>query len=264
MNKIAILGPEYSFSHILAMEAFPGKDFLFCDKIKDVFRSIVNKEAAQGIVPLENMLNGIVRDSIMALREYKIKINKSYSFPIHHCIAAQNEYFKKVASHPQALAQCAKHLEGKETVGHTSTSKAMKLAAKDETFAAIGSIEAAKHYGLKIIQENIEDNQENVTRFILISNEESELEGKLSTSLMLNPKEDRPGLLYDLLKPFAKRGINLSHIESLPSRKKLGEYIFYIEIEGSVREQKVKDAIDLIMESAEIYSFGSYHVVDIK
>ena len=105
-------------------------------------------------------------------------------------------------------------------------------------FAAVGSREAAEHYGLQIINERIEDHHDNATRFLVISLQENTMQENAKTSLLLDPKEDRPGLLFHVLAPFAAQNINLAKIESLPSGKKMGEYLFYIEIDGDVRDKK--------------------------
>jgi len=261
--KIATLGPEYSFSHLASMEAMPEAELIFYKRIEDVFREVAAGKVEQGIVPLENMLHGTVRETLTSLKKYRVKINRSYNFPIHHCLAAQDEDYIKVASHPQALAQCSKFLRGKDTVEQTSTSKAMELAAQDSSYAAVGAKEAAEHYGLKVLEEKIEDNHDNVTRFLLISNEEAEENGEARTSLIIKPREDRSGLLFQILSPFAVQGINLTKIESLPSGRKLGEYLFYLEISGNVNDRRVKGAIGFLETIMEVYSFGSYKVVDL-
>ena len=140
----------------------------------------------------------------------------------------------------------------------------MEIAAQDESFAAIGSKEAAEHYGLQILQENIEDNHDNVTQFFVISAEEKKISGQTRTSLLLKPKEDRPGLLFLLLAPLASQNINLVKIESLPSGKKMGEYVFYIEIDAHVQEERVKSALEFLGNSVEVHSLGSYEVIDLE
>ena len=151
----------------------------------------------------------------------------------------------------------------------SSTSKAMEIAAQDESFAAIGSKEAAEHYGLNILQEGIVDNPDNVTQFLVISAEEKnisdkEMSGKARTSLLLKPKEDRPGLLFMLLAPLAAQNINLVKIESLPSGKKMGEYFFYMEIDAHVQEERVKSALEFLRNNVEVHSLGSYEVIDLE
>ena len=258
--KIAVLGPKYSYSHILGMRNFPEDEFKLCISITKVFDDISDGDADLGIVPIENMLQGTVRESILALLKYKVKIRKGFNFHIRHCLAGNSEC-RKIISHPQALGQCSGFVSGKETIGCASTAKAMQIAAEDPEFTAIGSKEAAKNYGLQVLEENISDNKDNMTRFLLISKEEND-EGA-NTSLLLNPKEDKPGLLFQILSPFAAQGINLSKIESLPSGKKIGEYVFYIEVSGSLNDQKVRSAIEFLKNILEVYSFGSYDVQEI-
>ena len=273
MEKIALLGPEYSHSHLAARKIFPDKEFLFCKKISDIFSAVENGLAGGGIAPIENMLNGSVRESIMSLLKHKMKINKSFNFPVSHCLASKEKSYEKIISHPQALAQCSVFLKDKDVVEVSSTSKAMQMAAEDSTLAAIGSVEAAEHFGLKIIADNVEDNHDNMTRFILISKEgREEHEGieeedgsyeNVQTSLILDPKEDRPGLLFLILAPFAAQNINLNRIESLPSGRKMGDYVFYLEIKGSISDPKVKTALEFLKNNTDIYSFGTHEVVEI-
>lgn len=261
--KIAILGPECSYTHIAAKNAFPTAEFLFLDRIQDVFTHVASS-ADQGVVPIENMLHGSVRETLTALMKHKVKINKSFDLPINHCLAAQNENFSKISSHPQALAQCSQFLSAykkDQLVPTVSTAKAMEQASQDATIAAIGSQQAAEHFKLNILKENIEDNHDNVTRFIAISTKETQPDGPAKTSMMLIPSEDRPGLLYDILAVFKEQSINLTKIESLPSGKKLGEYFFYIEIDGSTTEQNVQSAINSLKNLVDVYVFGSYGVV---
>ena len=264
MNKIAVLGPEYSYSHLLGLKVYPNEKLVLCDRIEQVFKEIMGGKVSKGIVPVENMLQGSVRESIMGLLKYNVKINNAYTMPIHHCLAAQDNNYKIIASHLQALAQCSAFVADKSVFECSSTSKAMKSAVDDHSYAAIGSKEAAEHHGLKIIKENIEDNYDNATRFLAISLEETVTGENARTSLFLKPKEDRPGLLFLILAPFASQNINLLKIESLPSGRKMGEYVFYIEIDGNVREERVKAALDFLRNSVEVYSLGSYEVRNLE
>lgn len=264
MNKIAVLGPDYSYSHLVSLKIFPQEKLILCSRIEEVFKAVADKKVEKGIIPIENMLQGSVRESILGLLKYKVKIHEAYTVPIRHCVAGKSRQYTKIISHPQALGQCSHFLAGKNIVETSSTSKAMEAAAQDESFAAIGSKEAAEHYDLHIIQENIEDNQDNVTQFFVISAEEKRISGQARTSLLLKPTEDRPGLLFHLLAPLASQNINLVKIESLPSGKKMGEYFFYMEIDGNVGEERVKSALELLRNSVEVHSLGSYEVRDLK
>ena len=152
MDKIALLGPKYSYSHLLSIGFSPGPELLFCSKIEEVFKAVAEKKAEKGIIPIENMLQGSVRESILSLLKYPVKINQAYTLPIHHCLAGKNKLYVKIISHSQALGQCSFFLSGKAVVETSSTSKAMETAAHDDSFAAIGSREAAKHYCLQLLQ----------------------------------------------------------------------------------------------------------------
>lgn len=268
MSKIAILGPEGSYCHIVSELAFPGGDFLFCNNIEEIYKAVSEKKVEQGIAPIENMLQGTVRESIFSLRKYKVKINSLYHLPIHHCLASQSPNFKKIISHIQAIGQCSNFLESYRKKGlmieeTNSTSKAMEIASKDKEYAAIGSALAAKRFNLNILKTSIEDNHDNLTSFILISNKEnSGVKGDTRTSLLIHPLKDRPGLLYEILAIFKIKDINLTKIESIPSGKKIGDYLFFMEIEGSMEDKNIISALDFLRTIHEVYSFGSYPIRD--
>jgi len=269
-DRMAILGPEYSHSHLLAQKIYPNKEFLFCNNIEEVFKLVHEGKIKTGLVPIENMLNGSVRESILSLKKYKIKINNLYNFPIHHCFASKTKNFKKIISHSQAIAQCSKFLDsyrekGIEIVETTSTSKALEMASLDKDYSAIGSTEGAKHFGLEIIKNKIENNHNNVTSFISISQKESLINSRASarTSILVIPAKDHPGLLYEVLFSFKKNNINLTKIESIPTGEKIGEYIFYIEFNGNLSENFVQTALDTIKSLYPVYILGSYEVKNV-
>lgn len=268
MSKIAILGPKGSYCHIIAEMTFPKNEFLFCNTIEDIFRVVSSKEVEQGISPIENMLQGTVREAIFALKRYKVKINALYHLPIHHCLAALSPNFKKIISHPQAIGQCSAFLENYRKKGMlieevSSTSKAMEIASKDKECAAIGSSLAAKEFNLTVLKTSIEDNHDNLTSFILISNKENPINKSHSrSSILIHPLKDRPGLLYEILAIFKIKDINLTKIESIPSGKKIGDYLFFIEIEGNLHDENVKSALEFLRSIHEVYPFGSYEVKD--
>jgi prephenate dehydratase/prephenate dehydrogenase len=269
-HKIAVLGPEFSYCHILAQKYFPKSEFILCNNIEEIFSLVSEKKVPLGISPIENMLNGSVREAIFSLKKYHVKINRLFNMPIHHCLASKSNEFKKIISHQQALAQCSKFLKlfkekGYEIIETSSTSKAMEIASLDKDFAAIGSLLAAEHYKLGIINKNIEDNHNNTTSFILISKEENKRpEGKIRTSILVSPDKDKPGILYEILSAFRSNNINLTKIESIPTGNKIGEYIFYIEFDGSLLDENVKQAEDAIKSLYEFYSLGSYPIEHIS
>lgn len=265
MEKIAVLGPEYSYCHILARKLFPKGNFELCKNIEEIFRQVNEGKCEQGVAPVENMIHGTVRESLIALQKYRVKINRAADFGIHHCLASKTEKFNKITSKAEALSQCTKllsQMKDKVVEESASTSQAMQIASKNADYAAIGSEDAALSLGLKIIKRNVEDNNDNVTRFILISKKENVLEKKKEyrTSMMIIPKKDKPGLLFEILSVFKIKEINLTKIESIPSGKKMGEYEFFLEINGSEKEENVSSALQFLRTLHEVYSFGSYEL----
>jgi prephenate dehydratase len=264
MSRVAALGPEYTFSHILSMKVFPAEQITLKESIGDVFKDIIDRRVDKGIIPIENLVGGPIRKSIDGLSAYPVKVNQAYIMPIHHCLAAQYENYKLIMSIPEALEQCSHFLADKGIESCKSTAHAMKVAAYDPNRAAIGAREAAEYYDLRILQENIEDNHDNVTKFFVISLEETIAGENARTSLILKPKEDRPGLLFQLSAPFALKNINFSKIESIPTQRRLGESFFYLEMEGNVQEERVKSVLDFLKDIVDVYSSGSYNVADIE
>lgn len=268
MNRIAVLGPEGTFSELAALEYMKEQrkraKIIFLKSIHDVFDAVKNGKAEEGIVPLENLLDGSVGETLDALYHSGLKIREEIVVPVKHFLAclpeAREEEIKLVMSHQKALAQCSNFLRKKkfDTKETLSTAEAMMMIARQKlkNAAAIGTEIAAKRYGLKIIARNIEDNKNNVTRFIVVSKKAAKKGNKMS--IALHAYRDRPGLLHDILESFAKRNINLTKIESRPTKLKLGEYIFYVDFEGNEKEKKIKEALEEIRKFVKIKSFGSY------
>jgi chorismate mutase/prephenate dehydratase len=178
----------------------------------------------------------------------------------------KKEAISRIVSHPQAIAQCHRFLEtnfkGVEIVDIASTAKAAQMVVTDSSSAAIASAFAARLYGLAIIEEKIEDYANNVTRFLVISQKPSERTTRDKTSLLFSIK-DKSGALHDLLRPFAERGINLMKIESRPSKKKVWEYLFYIDIGGNQQEERISAALEQIAKDAIFLKvLGSYPMAE--
>lgn len=265
--KIGALGPKGSFSEIAALKYDKDSEVIFFKYFYEIFEAVKKRDMDEGIIPIENMIEGTVREVLDKLYDTDLKIRKEIIVPIHHCLASQSSGFKKITSHPQALGQCSEFLrkyrdKGIAVEDTTSTSKAMELAKEDKDYAGIGSERAADLNGLDIIEKEIENNKNNVTSFIVISREEQKEkkpDAKYKTSIALHPKEDRPGLLFDILAVFKIQKINLTKIESRPTEKKLGEYIFYIDIDGHQLDDNVMSAMDFLRSIIpNIKIFGSY------
>lgn len=262
-NKVAVLGPEGTFTEAAAKKMFGASKYLYCDNVNEVF-NLVGKKADYGVVAIENSIEGTVNTTVDNLLEYNLKIVKEVVLNINLCLITlpktKKTDIRNIISHPHALAQCekyiAKNFPGARILRYDSTTAAIK-ELRDlglENTAAIGPPHAAKKYKLKIMREHIEDSPSQ-TRFIAVSRKEAD--GK-KTSIIFSLK-DKPGSLYEVLKDFAENKINLTKIESRPSKKKLGEYMFYIDFEGSLKEEKIKKVIQEIKNKTTfLKTLGSY------
>jgi prephenate dehydratase len=278
-KRVALLGPKFTYSYNVTEKVFRSEiesgdvEITYHNNIRDIVRDVANSEDSIGMVPIENIVGGTVRDTMLALKRYKVKIIAGYDLGIHHCLASQSENFDKIISHPQSIMQCSEFLreyreKGIEILECSSNSKAMQIAKEDSSYGAIGPVNAAENNNLEILKKNIEDNENNVTRFLLISKNENS-EDRLNnlknakTSMILEPKVDRAGLLFEILAVFKIKDINLTKIESIPTGEKLGTYIFYIDIDGNLIDKDVEDAINFLKTIVNVYLFGSYEVIKV-
>ncbi|WP_321418296.1 prephenate dehydratase [uncultured Methanomethylovorans sp.] len=257
----------------------------YCGDFIDTFDSIVNNEADIGIVPVENSIEGSVGVTLDLLMEHEVQIIGEVIVPIEHCLLSKGKIgdIRVILSHPQALGQCRQfiksHFPHAEIRTTGSTSHAAKLATEFEEMAAIASRESASKYRLNVLLCNIQDCNNNHTRFIVFrkKHEADDLvwknidantteqadKTKLSlphrTSIIVYLDRDRPGALYDLLGEFATRKINLTRIESRPSKRILGDYLFYIDFAGNISDTIIKDALNNILPKAGMMKvLGSY------
>ncbi len=262
-NSVAVLGPAGTFTEEAAKKIFPEMEVAHCDTVEDVFEA-VSKGTEYGVVAVENSLEGSVNTTMDCLLEYDVKICKEYVMDIHLCMIGlpgkRKEEIKTIISHPHSFGQCRKFLKGNYPKAalkrYNSNTAAIKELAdlRPTGVAAIGPEAAAKLYGLEILQTGIED-APSQTRFAAIS--KKECSGK-KTSIIFALK-DRPGALYSALKDFADNGINLTKIESRPAKKKLGEYSFFIDFEGSLADGNVKKALASLKEKTTfLKELGSY------
>lgn len=242
--KIAFLGPEASFTQLAASQIFQNKSFLPQSSILDCFNAVKNGEADKAVVPLENSIEGTVSMTLDYLYQYEnIYIETEVVMPIAHhlMIHPDNQKFEKILSHPQALAQTFhfrnQNFPNVAVQDYSSTSASAKLVAENpqENWAAIANHYAAKLYKLKILHENIQDFEQNHTKFIVISKKRTTLDldfDKTSekTSLIITLPNDYAGGLHQVLSVFAWRKMNLSKIESRTLKTGLGNYFFFINI----------------------------------
>lgn len=267
MKTIYVLGPQYSYSYNAATQYYDASHIVCMDSITDVVLSVVQNTESCGIIPIENMLNGSVRETFFALKKHQVYISRAIDLHIHHVIAAQDHNFTKIASHVQSLAQCSVYIRSRKDVEIfevSSTSKAMELASQDAQIAAIGNEEAAHFYGLQVIDTDISNKSINLTRFIEITKDkENEFDKGAKTSMIITPQEDRAGLLFEILSIFQIKRINLTKIESIPTGNKMNDYLFYIDIEGGLSDQRVSDAIAFLRTFVQVDVFGSYDIEEI-
>lgn len=250
--KVALLGPEGTYTHQAAEKYFEGLEPVFCSTIREVFDS----DTEAKLVPIENSLGGGVTDTIDLLREKDERISGEVVLPIQHALISDEEDIgdiEKIVSHPQALAQCQEIIEeyGWEKEEANSTADAVEGLENGE--AALASEIAAEINGKNILQRSVQDRDVNVTRFLVLNGEPERRE---KSSLVLEPGEDRPGLLHAMLSCFAGHQINLTHIQSRPTKEKLGEYYFYVEAQAA--EEELEKAVKALETYGEVQNLGEY------
>jgi chorismate mutase/prephenate dehydratase len=264
--KVAFFGPKATFTHLAAMQQFGLSAELVPQKsIPAVFEEVEKGRALYGVVPVENSTEGMVSHTLDMFMESDIKIDAEVLVEIHHYLLSRTgrlEDVRKVYSHPQPIAQCrnwlAEHLPNVPLVDVASTAVAAQIVSEDYTGAAIASELAASMYDLKVVRERIEDQVNNFTRFLVIGKKMAERSGDDKTSLMFSVK-DEVGILYRMLEPFAKRGINLSKIESRPLKRKAWEYIFFLDLMGHISDPVIAEAVQELKECCQFVKvLGSY------
>jgi chorismate mutase/prephenate dehydratase len=264
--KIAYMGPLATFTHLAALRHFGSSAiFVSVESIKDVFDAVEAGKTEFGVVPIENSTEGVVSYTLDMFIDYDLKVSAEVMLEISQNLLSKSgdkAKIKKIYSNPHAAAQCRRWLEsnlpGIPTLKTTSTARAADLAAQDEEAAAIASELAAKVYDMQFVEKDIEDSKHNFTRFLIISKEFPPKTGRDKTSIMFSIK-DKPGALYDILYPFKKAKINLTKIESRPSRRKAWEYIFFVDMEGHIDDKNLKKAIANIKDNClYLKILGSY------
>ena len=270
--KIAYLGPEYSFSHLAAVERFGHSvEFVKVSSISAVFEEVGRGHVEFGVVPLENSTNGSISDTLdMFIRMPQILICAEVRLRIHHNLLSNVEQQKinRVYSHPQALSQCrtwlSKNLPHALPREVSSTAVAADLAQKEPGAAAVASKQAAVTYGLRVLFENIEDSPYNETRFAVIGNQKSDRTGKDKTAAMFRIPHS-PGSLVEALDVFRQTKINLTWIEAFPAHTANNEYIFFVDFDGHVDDAKVAKAFKALQERCEeVTVLGSYPAAEVS
>ncbi len=264
--RIAYLGPKATFTHQAALERFGfSAQYISCPTIRDVFEEVQSSRVDYGIVPVENTTDGVVNYTLDMFLESDLKISGEVVIPINlHLLSNLDDIgkIKKLFSHKVAFGQCRRWIErnipGVQLVETESTAKACEIVLEEENAGAIASEVASYTYHLNILVRNIQDNADNYTRFLIISKREVPPTGDDKTSILFAVR-DEPGALYKALEVFYVRGINLTKIESRPSRKKAWDYVFFVDLEGHKEEEHIKQALQELEKVTQMVKvLGSY------
>lgn len=256
---IITLGPEGTFSHEMAMK-IGSPDIMLVPTIGTVFSEVV-RTGNDGIVPLENSEAGGVTSTLDCLTQYPVTISLEAYLPIHHNLATdvQDHAISRIYAHPQSHEQCSRIIEDLGVpVIHTESNAASALAQKkDPGSAAILSEALASRHQIPIIRRDIQNNICNITRFIRITTRNPADSKPEKCSLLIDPGENRSGLLYDLLTPFKREGVNLTRIESRPSKRSMGRYVFFLDFQC---EGGWMDAVSDLQNMTTIKHLGCYRL----
>jgi chorismate mutase/prephenate dehydratase len=268
---IAYFGPEATFTHQAAIQKF-GASLRYSPQktIADVFTEVSKRRADYGVVPVENSTEGVVTHTLDMFVDSDLKIVSQIVLPIQQCLMVRpggsRARIKKLFVHPQSLAQCRgwiqNHLPRVELIETSSNARSAELAAKDKNAAAIGGILAAEKYGLDVLEQDIQDNAANATRFLVLGRQCSPPTGQDRTSLLVSVA-DKAGALHEAIAAFRRYKINMTKIESRPSKRKAWEYFFFIDCDGHAQDRKVAKAIQLLGQHCNfIKILGSYPNAD--
>ena len=267
--RLAHLGPAGTFSEEAAARYAADAELVPYPSITASARSILNGECDEAVTPIENSLQGAVTETLdLLIHEKGFSIKSELNLGVVHNLMARPGVtlgdIKRVYSHPQALAQCRgwleSHLPSVEVAAALSTAGSVEQAADDPTpAAAIAPRRAAALYGADILVERIQDDDNNVTRFLVLAPHDAEPSGDDKTSICFSFDEDKPGLLYYVMGLFADAQINLTKVESRPTRSGLGRYYFLVDLEGHREDASVKAVLTAVKSAAsELKLFGSY------
>lgn len=264
--RIAYLGPVATYTHQAARQTFGrGERYLPAESVGDVFSMVQQGFADMGVAPVENSNEGVVTSTLDLLVDSQQFIAGEIILPIRHMLLSREptlDSIRTVYSHPQALAQCKQWLERNLSEAKLkdarSTAEAATLCSEVPGAAAVASELTSELYEVPILEGDIGDWEENFTRFLILSNEMVPPTGADKTSVVLSIK-DRVGALYEILKPFGENDINLTKIESRPSKKKAWDYVFFVDVEGHIEDAKVKATLERVEEYCEgLKVLGSY------
>lgn len=274
MNKnkqVGYLGPEGTFSQQAALSIVEDNmEIIPYPNILNIFESLEKNEIDEAIVPIENSTEGSVLVTLDALVYFNIKIKGELELPINHDLLVQKGKTLKdisvICSHQQPIAQCRHYINklGKQVHTMSSTANAARYVTEIATAAVIGNEILSKKYDLEILDENIQDYPNNVTRFLILANhDQKESTGHDKTSIIISLNGDKPGGLCEILYEFVKENINLTKIESRPSKQGMGKYLFFIDMEGHRLDSNISKTLTIIKKKVKMFKLlGSYKTVE--
>jgi chorismate mutase/prephenate dehydratase len=266
--RVAYLGPEATYTHLAARQQFgAAAEYGPAATIAEVFHEVESGRAQLGVVPVENSTEGMVAHTLDLLVDSPLHICAEVSLPVRHCLLARPGttlgVVRRIVAHPQALAQCrrwlAEHLPGVATEPEASNARAAERARDEGGVAAVAAAAAAEAYGLGVLAHAIQDEPDNLTRFLVLAPHDAEQPtGDDKTSLLFSVR-DEVGILVRMLRPFAAHHIDLIKIESRPLRGRPWEYVFFLDLKGHRRERRVEQALGEVERAAlRLKILGSY------
>ena len=262
---IAYFGPPATFTHLAAIRRFGSSlNYTPLKTIADVFDEVTKNRADYGVVPVENSTEGVVTHTLDMFVDSKLKVVSQIVLPIQHCLVSRvrKNQIRRLYSHPQALAQCRAWLQVNlpqaEVIEASSTTRAAELAARNRNGAAIASALAAQIYKLEVVEQNIQDNASNATRFLVLGRQDTPPTGRDRTSLLMSVS-DKVGALYQAIAAFRRYRINMTKIESRPSKRKAWEYFFFVDVDGHIKDTRIAKAVALLEQHCSFVKvLGSY------
>ena len=268
MARLAYLGPPGTFSEEAALRHRPSAQLLPCVSEVAVVSAVESGEADEGVLAIENSLEGSVTPTLDALiHESHLAIRSELILPIEQCLIVRPggtaREIAAIYSHPQALSQCRKYIQERlpnaRQEAALSTVAAVEHMLTVEGGAAVGPARAAALHQAEVLERGIQDNAQNKTRFVVLGQTDSEPTGRDRTSIAFTVSHDQPGTLVEVLHQFSDRSLNLTKIESRPSREELGIYIFLVDLEGHRTESTVAEALAAVQAKAHFFRLlGSY------
>ena len=263
--KVAYLGPPFTYTHKAARDKFGSSvEYVACETIADVFDVVHKRKASYGVVPVENSTEGAVTNTLDKFVDSPLKICAEVYMPISICLVSRGDRrgVRRIYSKQEVFGQCRQWLQrempGVELMPAASTAKAAELAAGEDGAAALASSLAAESYGLTVLDRDVQDFVGNMTRFLVIGQSYAERTGRDKTSVFFSIKHE-PGSLYGALSSFRTHGLNMTRIESRPSKSRAWEYYFFVDVEGHVKDEAVANALaDMSTQCVFMTVMGSY------